>query len=101
MASERRSRNSTVFKLRFRHDGRQRVIYLGMDMAFVEEVRSVLKWLQRRRRHTRELSRTSMFARQELRRAKKRLAEELPCQGYKFHGMAIRKTRQSRPQIVT
>ena len=93
VAEERRGK-TVYFKLRFRLQGRQRVKYLGRDVAFVNMIRQELAVIQTPRRTLQHVERCGQHARTSLRQMKSELTPMLASYGYHFHGMAIRKTRR-------
>jgi len=96
VSAEVRSPQCTVYKLRFRHDGRQRVRYLGVDAAVAERLRQELVELQRPvvlRRQLRALTASIPSA---IRRANQLLLPLVEQAGYHFHGRQIRKCRATR-----
>jgi hypothetical protein len=86
---------STVYKLRYRRRGRQRVRYLGTDSVRVQAVQRALVNLQRRRKSELELRTLSRQAAELLRDSKRRLEPLLKTAGLRFHGRAIRRPRAS------
>jgi hypothetical protein len=90
VAREQRGR-CTLYKLRFRVAGRQRVRYLGTDAAAAAAIARELaglhvqRWLARRGRCLRRQ------ARRLLRQARHRLGPLLLARGYRFHGLTIRR----------
>lgn len=93
VCAEARGRRSTIYKLRFRCAGRQVVRYLGADSGFAEYVRSRLRMFQRPRRCQRELRQRARQARRLLKDTKAGMAPLLESEGYRFHGLAIRRRR--------
>jgi hypothetical protein len=85
--SERRGRR-TVFRLRYRVDGRQHVRYISP--RDVEALEAELATLQRRVRARRHLRSIAVLARQALRDRKMTLAPLLEARGLHFHGHQIR-----------
>ena len=90
---EARSRNCTVYKLRFRMAGRQQVRYLGTDPLFAAAVREELRLLRRAQVAERELRTLAGEARKRLRQSKARLLPIVEQSGYAFHGLSIRRPR--------
>src|SRR3569623_1155842 len=62
-----RSDGAGYWRLRFREDGQNRAIYVGQDLAFVEEVKDELMQLRAARRGWRELEHMMRHARRALR----------------------------------
>lgn len=81
----------TVFRLRFRVDGRQRVRYVSSQD--VDALKVELASLQKAVRARRRLTDVATFARQLLRQRKSTLAPQLEERGYHFHGHSIRRYR--------
>ena len=93
ITQERRGRDTIIFKLRYRMEGRQRVKYLGSDRRVVEQIRAELHDLQAAHRRHRRLRRLETQARTLLQDTKLRLEAPLKQAGLKFHGRAIRRPR--------
>ena len=93
VAAEYRHGRGPYFKLRYRINGRQRVVYLGTNVQLADEIRQELAQLQAGRRGERKLARLTDEAHDVLRKSKQRLEEELRRLGLKFHGYAIRRSR--------
>src|SRR5690606_29089829 len=91
LTSERRGRNTVIFKLRFRLAARQHVKYLGTDQRLVEQIRAELSDLQAAERRSRRLRRLDGQARALLRAVKLQLAAPLDQAGLKFRGRTIRR----------
>lgn len=101
VSAESRHRNGTVFKLRFRLDGRQIVRYLGTDPAAAAAVRRELDQLQNAVR-TRAMSRRLVrSARKVLRDNKQALRPEAERAGFHFHGHAVRRRRRADCAVAT
>ena len=83
-------RGQVFFKLRFRINGKQRVCYLGKDLAVVEQVQEWLAELQAIRKTEIEVGRLVREAGQKLRNCKEELSPLLAEAGYRFHGLSIR-----------
>ena len=81
------------FKLRFRHQGRRIVRYVGTDVDFVARVRDELERLQRDVREDRSVRRIVQTAKACLRQTKSCLAPTLGELGYHFWGHEIRRRR--------
>jgi hypothetical protein len=90
---ERRGQRSTIYKLRFRFAGRQRVRYLGTDPTAVDQVREALTVLQAKRQLELESKRLHREATELLRGSKLLLGGPLAAAGYRFHGLAVRQPR--------
>lgn len=86
----------TIYKLRFRVEGRQRVVYLGTDPARVQRIKCELEELQHRVRTARELRKLSRQAKDAMRASRRQLAPLLEQAGFHFHGIEIRETRRPR-----
>lgn len=93
VAAEYRKGRGPYFKLRYRVNGRQRVVYLGTDARLADEIRRELAQLQADRRGYRKLACLTEEAYDVLRNSKQRLEVELSRLGLKFHGHAIRRSR--------
>jgi hypothetical protein len=100
ITSERRGRNTVIFKLRYRLAARQHVKYLGTYQRLVEQIHTELGDLQAARRRSRRLRRLDGEARALLRAAKLQLEAPLEQAGLKFHGRAIRRLR-NRSDVVS
>ena len=87
---ERRGRK-TIYRLRFRIQGRQRVRYVSPRDATALEAE--LAALQRPVRSRRQLSAMADIARRLLRHRKSILAPVIEAAGYHFHGLEIRRRR--------
>ena len=87
----------TVFKLRFRMNGRQRVKYLGVDARFANQVEQELGQLQQKRHDDRQLKRLNREASELLRSCKLYLEPLINAVGLRFHGLAIRQPIRRRP----
>lgn len=94
ISSESRSRNSIVYKLRWRADGRQRSRYLGVDGEYVAEIKQAVVALQNWRAVKSRLRDQQRDAVRRLRELRRQLAPSLSQHGFYFHGAAIRKRRQ-------
>jgi hypothetical protein len=84
--------NRQVYKLRFRRGGKQIVRYLG-DAEIARQVGAELAVLQKAHRACRRLRRIAETARDMLRTSKKDLLPLLARNGYRFHGLAIRRRK--------
>jgi hypothetical protein len=93
VAAEYRDGKGPYFKLKFRVAGRQRVLYLGADATFVDRIRRELAQLQAARRADRKLARLTKEAHGVVRRSKQQLEMHLRRAGLKFHGRAIRRSK--------
>ena len=98
ITAERRGRRTLAYKLRYRVGGQQQVKYLGTDENYIQQLRRELADLQAAHRQGRHLQRLEKQAREVLRASKQLLVPHLPPAGFKFHGLAIRRSR--RPQAV-
>ena len=92
---ETRGRNSSIYKLRFRMDGFQRMRYLGTDAAFAAAVREELKSLRRVQDSAKKLRSLKRDAHKLLRQSKSRSIDALEPMGYAFHGFDIRRRRDA------
>ena len=92
VSRERRGRRR-LYKLRFRVDGRQVTRYVGTDEGKAAEVRQGLHEWQGERHLDLELGRLARQAGRELRRAKRKLEEQMVERGLGFHGLAVRRPR--------
>jgi hypothetical protein len=101
VAREMRGKRTTVFKLRFRFGGRQRVRYLGTDPEQAERIQRELSELQSGRRADLALGRLHRAAAQMLRDSKQRLEPWMQQAGLRFHGGAIRRPRKQSPDVST
>jgi hypothetical protein len=99
VAREIRGKRTSVFKLRFRFGGRQRVRYLGTDADEAERIQNELNELQGGRRADLALGRLSRSAAQLLRDSKLRLEPWVQRAGLRFHGRAIRRPRAPSPEF--
>jgi hypothetical protein len=100
----RRGRSSEIYELRFRVGGQQRRRYLGVNRAFAQAVAKALAEWQRGRAEEVELRRAATDVAQRMRASRQRLRLPLARLGFRFHGRAIRRTRQSssrRPPPAT
>jgi hypothetical protein len=82
-------------KLRWRMHGRQRVKYLGQDLAKAERVSIALAQLRQQKVLDRQLAKMMSEARKGLRKAKKELAAAMTARGRYYHGYTSRKQRCS------
>ncbi len=98
VSAESRGRKCTVYKLRFRIGGRQRVRYVGTDPVLADAAREALHCLQKGRLTERELRSLTSEANRLLRESKSRLLPFAEAAGYRFHGRALRQTRRPRLQ---
>jgi hypothetical protein len=92
-----RPSGATTYKLRWRVNGRQRVRYLGSDVAVAAQVRAALIDLQCARRTERELAQLLRQARAQLGTLKRQLQPDLESLGYAYHGYSARRTRTAAP----
>ena len=84
---------STIFKLRFRMNGQQRVRYLGTDERRIAAIQAALNKLQAGRALDRRLRDLEQQARERLKDSKQRLFPVMKAAGWRFHGRAIRRMR--------
>ncbi|HUE73795.1 MAG TPA: hypothetical protein VMP01_23145 [Pirellulaceae bacterium] len=92
----REARNGTnVYKLRFRHQGRQRVRSLGSNPQRAADVRAALAELQNGRKWELRSRRRIRQARQLQREIKQRLLACVTAAGFRFHGRTIRRPRSA------
>ena len=94
VSAETRGQRCTVYKLRFRIDGRQRVLYLGTNPLVADAVRAALRSLQKARRTRRNLRALIDQANRLLRESKSQLLADAKQEGYRFHGRALRRPRR-------
>jgi len=85
-------RGKSIFKLRFRCDGKQRVRYLG-GLTQAQAIEAELAILQRDLRLRRRLSALRQSAWQRLRDGKLKLTPPLEARNFYYHGFQIRKRR--------
>ena len=85
----------TVFKLRFRKEGKQQVRCIP-NAAAAARVRAELASLQAGVQAARQLRKFDRQARRALRDAKRNLAPLLADHGLAFHGLAVRRPRHAR-----
>ena len=97
IACERRGSNQSVYKLRFRHHGKQHVRCLGNDPDFVADVQRELDRLQSLHRKLRRLDAISRTANEELRDTKRIITPLLENREMHFHGLAIRRSKAADP----
>ncbi|MBA4107946.1 MAG: hypothetical protein C0485_19615 [Pirellula sp.] len=82
-------------KLRFRQaDGRQRVVYLGVDVALAAQVAAHLAERQAATRWRRSSKRLHRRGRRLLRSIKSRIATHLESDHWHFHGRQLRRKRR-------
>jgi hypothetical protein len=93
ITSERRGRK-TLFRLRYRVHGRQRVRYVSPRDASALEAE--LGKLQKRVRARRRLNVLAALARQVLRQRRSTLAPLLESRGCHFHGYQVRRYRNTK-----
>lgn len=93
VSCERRSSRRTLYKLRFRHAGRQVVRSLGSDPLVAGRVQACLAQHQNRAHLARELRRYGREARRAIRTTKLRLKPIIEQGGFAFHGLALRRRR--------
>jgi hypothetical protein len=83
----------TIYKLRYRVDGRQRVRCLGNDASTAKGIEQELAVMQTAVRTDRQLTKLHRNLRIVLRESKTRLEPLLESRGIRFHGHKIRQTR--------
>ena len=83
----------SYWRLRFRHLGRLRSVYIGTDNLLVDQVRYELDLLQDQHRHDQELARAVRQSKKKLRVLKARVASGLAGIGLYYHGDQLRKRR--------
>lgn len=88
-------RTGTVYKLRYRIEGKQRSRYVGKVPEFVAQIRRELTELQADTRSRTRLRQLEEEALQCLRTTKQLLTPLLPAAGRVFHGRAIRRQRRN------
>ena len=86
-------RGISVFKLRFRVNGRQRVKYVTTDPVVAAALERQLRQLQRAKDNDITLRSLNREARQLLRQCKNRLSPLVEQAGLGFHGRALRRPR--------
>src|SRR6185436_9432342 len=91
--SEQRG-NKTIYRLRYRVHGRQRVRYISPGVVAALEVE--LAVLQKRVRARRRLARVAVLARAALDARRATLAPHVEARGYYFHGYQTRRRRSVR-----
>jgi hypothetical protein len=95
VAAERRN-NRTIYKLRFRVAGRQKVRYLGSDPEVAKSVAEELRGLQRPTRQERALRRLLTEVARYRRDFKAALIPHVQEIGCTFHGFEIRRPRKRK-----
>ena len=94
VAFDRLRSGATRAKLRFRdRDGRQRVVYLGVNLALAEQVAAHLAVRQAATRRRRASKRLQRRARRLLRSIKPRLEGHVNSDQWHFHGRQLRRKR--------
>ncbi len=86
----------TYFKLRYRMSGRQKVKYIGANVEKAAKIQAELRLLQQRRNAERNLRRLNERARAHLKAMKRKLEPTLQEFGLTFHGLAVRRPRETR-----
>jgi hypothetical protein len=94
VACERRGRTASVYKLRFRINGRQCVRYVGTDPQRAAVIRAALDRLQAPLQLKRQLASHLKAAQACLRNVKPRLTPHAEEAGLRFHGHYLRRPRQ-------
>ena len=97
VTAELRGQTCTVYKMRFRIAGRQRVLYLGTDPLVADAVREELQRLQKSRHTRRNMQALIRQANRLLRDSKSELLADAKQEGYRFHGLALRRPRRPAP----
>lgn len=92
---EQRGKRATIYKLRFRYQGRQHVKYLGTDEAAALRMQAALRQWQAAKQRRRAQRQLLKRASQMLRTSKQTLTPLLEAEGYHYHGQAIRRRRKS------
>jgi hypothetical protein len=87
---ERRG-SKTIYRLRFRHGGKQRSYYLSAEK--VSAVEAALKIVQQRVGGRRHLAILTQLASRTLCHRKKLLEPLLEAQGFHYHGQTVRRRR--------
>ena len=95
VSAERRGPNCTVYKLRFRRDGRQQVRYLGTSTELATAVEQELEKLQQTVRQNQQMFELYEAMRKQLAEVKVTLRPLLLSKGFSFHGFSVRKTRRT------
>ena len=90
VTAEFRGQSGPYYKLRWRRDGRQRVLYLGRDSTRAEEVRAALEISRMPLRRARRLSLQMKKARRGLQEVRNMVAPLLAVHGLHYHGYAAR-----------
>jgi len=94
--SRERRGSCSVYRLRFRVDGRQVTRYVGTDVENAAEVQQSLAEWQAERSLDLELGRLAREAGRKLTRAKQQLTEQLASRGFGFHGLNVRRARSGQ-----
>ena len=94
VSAESRGPKCTVYKLRFRVAGRQRVKYVGTDPLVADAVREELQRLQKSKHTQRNLQALIGQANRLLRESKSELLTDAKQAGYHFHGQSLRRPRR-------
>ena len=82
------------YKLRWRQNGRQRVLYLGIDENAVSEIRKVLETWQQPVRLEKEVNSLFRRTRRALKSLKDVLTPQICDDGKNWHGYESRRTRK-------
>jgi len=93
VSGERRDSGAIIYKLRFRLDGRQRVVSLGGDLELIARVRQALQDCQQRRRWKHRLASRAKVQRALGRKIRSELAPVAAAAGYWLHGRRLRRRR--------
>lgn len=83
------------FKLRWREEGRQKVLYLGRNPELAKQVAAAVAFLQQPRRLARKTSTLLRSASRQLRHSKQHLASAVADLRLYFHGSRLRRRRAS------
>ncbi len=90
----------TVYRLRYRVDGKVRTRYLGTDPALAEQVRRALVQMHEADTLSRALRQLARNIGDKLSGVKAELAPHLEQAGFHFHGQAIRRRRRANDDSV-
>lgn len=86
------------YKLRWRQEGRQRVLYLGIDERAVSEIRAALERWQRTARLHKEVEELFRQTRKSLKSLKNALTPQICVNGKRWHGYETRRPRKPSPE---
>jgi hypothetical protein len=90
---DRRRNQQVYWRLRFRQEGRQHTVYIGIDDAFADRVQRELQTLQAERRREHQLAHIVRHSKKQLRVLKTQLAALVAGIGFHYHGDQLRKRR--------